>query len=138
MQLSKLYTNQPNFKNIKFNIDDLNVIYAEIRSKSDEKKNSHDLGKTKFAELIDFLFLKEVDKKHFLLKTKKDEESIFIEYIFYLELLLNSGKYLTIKRGVNENTKISISLQYQSTVEFTPPSVWDYEKLPIKKAKDNG
>lgn len=108
MQLSKLYTNQSNFKNIEFKLNGLNVIYAEVKSELKEKKNSHDLGKTKFAELIDFLFLKEIDKKHFLLKIKKNSKSIFEDYVFYLELYLNSGKYLTIQRGVDENTKIII------------------------------
>jgi len=136
MQLSKLYSNQPNFKNIEFNLNGLNVIYAEVKSKFAEKKNSHDLGKTKLAELIDFLFLKEIDKKHFLLKVKRDGKSIFEDYIFYLEIYLNSGKYLTIKRGVSENTKISISIHEQTTNSFTPPSTWEHEKLAIKRAKD--
>lgn len=136
MKLSKLYTNHPNFKNIKFNLNGLNIVYAEVKSESLEKKNSHDLGKTKLADLIDFLFLKEINKKHFLLKIKKDEKSIFEDYIFYLEIFLNSGKYLTIKRSVIENTKINISIQDQTTEKFTPPSIWAFEKLPIKKAKE--
>ena len=136
MQLSKLYTNQPNFKNIEFNLNGLNIVYAEVKSEFAEKKNSHDLGKTKLAELIDFLFLKEIDKKHFLLKVKRDEKPIFEDYIFYLEIYLNSGKYLTVKRGVNENTKISISIQDQTTSEFAPPSLWEHERLAIKKAKE--
>ena len=136
MQLSKLYTNQLSFKNIKFNLNGLNVIYAEVKSELKEKKNSHDLGKTKLAELIDFLFLKEIDRRHFLLKIKKGGKSIFEDYVFYLEVYLNSGKYLTIKRGVSENTKISLSIHEQSTNGFTPPSTWEHEKLAIKKAKN--
>lgn len=135
MQLSKLYTNQPKFKNIEFNLNGLNIVYAEVKSESSEKKNSHDLGKTKLAELIDFLLLKEIDKKHFLLKIRKEEKSIFEDYIFYLEIYLNSGEYLTIKRGVSENTKISITIQDQKTSAFIPPSTWDYERLAIKRAK---
>ena len=136
MQLSKLYTNQLNFKNIKFNLNGLNIVYAEVKTELKEKKNSHDLGKTKLAEIIDFLFLKEINKKHFLLKLKKNGKSIFEEYIFYLEIYLNSGKYLTIKRGVNENTKISFKLHEQSVNNFTPPLEWDHERLPIKRAKE--
>ncbi len=136
MQLSKLYTNEPKFKNIKFNLSGLNVVYAEVRSKLKEKKNSHDLGKTKLAELIDFLFLKEIDKTYFLMKIRKNERSIFENYIFYLEIYLNSGEYLTIRRGVRENTKISISIQNQTTNDFTPPVHWEYERLAIKKAKE--
>ncbi len=137
MQLSKLYSNQPNFKNIEFNLDGLNIVYAEVQSESSEKKNSHDLGKTKLAELIDFLLLKEIDKeKHFLLKIRKNKKSIFEDYIFYLEVYLNSGKYLTVKRGISENTKISFTIQDQKTNGFTPPGTWDYERLAIKRAKE--
>ena len=57
MKLSKLYCNQSNFKNIKFNLNGLNVVYADVKSNPKEKKNSHDLGKTKLLELIDFLLL---------------------------------------------------------------------------------
>ena len=51
MQLSKIYSNKENFKKIKFNLNGLNVIYAEVKSKIDEKKNSHDLGKTRVHEI---------------------------------------------------------------------------------------
>ena len=135
MQLSKLYSNQLNFKNIKFNLSGLNVIYAEVKSTSEEKKNSHDLGKTKFGDIIDFMLLKEIDKKHFLIKIKKSDKSIFDDYIFYLELYLNNGKYLTIKRGVSENTKISFAINDQTTINFTPPANWVHERLAIKRAK---
>ena len=57
MQLSKLYCNKQNFKHIKFNLNGVNVVFAEVKTKPEQKKNSHDLGKTKLAELIDYLFL---------------------------------------------------------------------------------
>jgi len=136
MQLSKLYSNKENFKRIKFNINGLNVLYAEVKSDIDEKNNSHDLGKTKFAEMIDFMLLKEIDKNHFLLKIKKNDKSIFIDYVFYLELYLNTGQYLTIRRNIEFNTKISFALNDHTTVEFIPPSNWEFENISIGKAKE--
>ncbi|QYS91992.1 hypothetical protein JJC04_05025 [Flavobacterium covae] len=65
MKLSKLYSNKENFKNILFNLNGLNVIYAEVKTDIKDKRNSHCLGKTKVAELIDFLLLKKIDKKIF-------------------------------------------------------------------------
>ncbi|MFA6977731.1 MAG: DUF2326 domain-containing protein [Ignavibacteriaceae bacterium] len=135
MQLSKLYSNKENFKNIKFNLNGLNVLYAEVKANINEKKNSHDLGKTKFAEIIDFMLLKEIDNKHFLLKIKKHEKSIFTDYVFFLELYLNSGKYLTIRRDIDSNTKISFAINNQTTEEFISPTNWKFENIPIKKAK---
>lgn len=136
MKLSKLYGSDIRFKNITFNLKGLNVIYADVISKPKEKKNSHDLGKTKLSELIDFLFLKEIDQKHFLLKIKdRNDKSIFDDQIFYLELLLNDGRFLTIKRGVKNNTKISFAISQIRSFDFKPPNQWEYEDLPIKKAK---
>ena len=40
MQLSKLYCNNKDFKNITFNLNELNVIYADVKSDLKEKKNS--------------------------------------------------------------------------------------------------
>ena len=65
MKLSKLYSNKENFKNISFNLNGLNVIYADVQTELKDKKNSHDLGKTKVAELIDFLLLKKLTGKIF-------------------------------------------------------------------------
>jgi uncharacterized protein YydD (DUF2326 family) len=131
MKLSKLYCNQSGFKNIQFNLNGINVIYAEVETKIKEKKNSHDLGKTKLAELIDFLFLKKITKEHFLLKHEKH----FQNHVFYLEILLNSGQYLTIKRAVKNNTKISIAVNEVSTNEFRPPLSWEFPDLTFDKAQ---
>ena len=137
MKLNKLYCDQKGFKNIKFNLNGLSVIYADVVANPDDKKNSHDLGKTKLAELIDFLFLKGVAKKsNFLFKIQDSNNiSIFNDYIFYLELQLNSGQFLTIKRGVAENTKISFSLNESPTIDFIPPLNWNYENVTLDKAK---
>ena len=124
MQLSKLYCNHKDFKNITFNLNQLNVIYADVKSKLEEKKNSHALGKTKLADLIDFMLLKKIDRHHFLLKIKENDISVFTNHIFYLELYLNSGKFLTVKRAVKSNTKISFVIQDQTITDYCPPSTW--------------
>lgn len=136
MKLSKLYTNKENFKNIRFN-PGINVVYAEVKTKLSEKKNSHNLGKTLLSELIDIMLLKQLTpKKHFLFTNKNDKGvSVFESYIFYLEILLNNGKYLTIKRSVANNSKISFKLNEQKTEGFIPPQNWDEEDLPLDKAK---
>ncbi|WP_332453641.1 DUF2326 domain-containing protein [Chryseobacterium aquaticum] len=136
MKLSKLYSNDERFKNITFNLRGLNVIYADVQTAIGEKKNSHDLGKTKLAELIDYLLIKRIDKKHFLLKVTDNEgESIFKDHIFYLEILLNDGRFLTIKRSVENPTKTSFSINEQKVNEYVPPTNWIYEDLSIDNAK---
>lgn len=135
MQLSKLYCNDKDFKNITFNLNGLNVIYADVKSDLKEKKNSHCLGKTRLAGLIDFMLLKDVDKHHFLLKIKEEDKSVFINHVFYLELHLNSDKFLTIKRSIESNTLISFAIQNQTTKDYLPPQNWTYENITIKKAR---
>ena len=49
MKLSKLYCNQSDFHNVEFNLKGLNVVYANVQTELSEKKNSHDLGKTKLS-----------------------------------------------------------------------------------------
>jgi len=139
MKLSQLYTNNDKFKNTKFNLEGLNVIYAEVKTKLDDKKNSHNLGKTLIIEVIDFLLLKKIgdQKKHFLFSTKNEtEKNIFEDYVFYLEILLNNQKFLTIKRSVKANTKISFSINDFRTKDFYPPEKWDYENESIDNAKE--
>src|SRR5690606_7553191 len=114
MKLSKLYCNDSRFKNITFNLKGLNVVYADVLTDLKDKKNSHDLGKTKLAELIDYLLVKQIDKNHFLLKIKDEKgNSIFINHVFYLEILLKDGSFLTIKRSIDTHSKTSFSINNQ-------------------------
>ncbi|WP_143961211.1 DUF2326 domain-containing protein [Litoribacter populi] len=142
MKLSKLYCNKNNFKHVKFNLQGISVVYADVllgenEASTTNKKNSHSLGKTKLAELIDFLFLKQINPKHsFLLKPgSSGSDPIFKDYVFYLELYLNSGEYLTIRRAVDSATKIAFALHDQTVDGFNPPKTWDCEKVPFEKAK---
>lgn len=139
MKLSKLYCNDPHFKDVKFNLRGLSVIYADVVAtdelvRTKDKKNSHSLGKTKLAELIDFLFLKTLVKQSFLHR-EKDKKRLFQDHVFYLELLLNSGQYLTIQRSVLVANKISLALHDQSTNGFNPPADWQHEAISFAPAK---
>jgi uncharacterized protein YydD (DUF2326 family) len=135
MKLSKLYCNQP-FQNIEFNLENggLNVILADVQKKSDDA-SIHNLGKSTLLDVIDFLLLKTLDKKHWLLTKDSQGQQTFKDYEFYLEILLKSGKYLTIKRCVNENTKISFKLHEKRADGFAEYEFWDKDKLPFDKAK---
>lgn len=139
MKLSQLYTNKNSFKNIKFNLNGLNVIYADVTTKLDETKNSHNLGKSLLIELIDFLLMKNISspKDHFFKKaTNSEGEKIFEDYVFYLELLLDSGRYLTIRRTVEQISKASFKIHLERTEAYAPPLDWDYENQPFKTSKE--
>ncbi len=134
MKLSKLYSNKA-FHNTKFNLG-LNVIIADVKAKS-SPNSSHSIGKTKFIRLLDFLLLKKIlPKQHFLTSTKDIETGTlkFNGYEFYLEILLNSGSYLTIKRTVADSSKVSLKLSKDSVDDFNIPETWDWENVGIDKA----
>jgi uncharacterized protein YydD (DUF2326 family) len=136
MRLSKLYCNKA-FHNAEFNLD-LNVIFADVKAKS-SPTSSHSIGKTKFIKLLDFLLLKKiVPRKHFLTSTKQSDTGMlkFNGYEFYLEVLLNTGSYLTIKRAVAESSKVSLKLSDGSVNGFEIPRSWDFENIPIDQAME--
>jgi uncharacterized protein YydD (DUF2326 family) len=104
MKLSRLYSNQPNlFDAIDF-ASGLNVVLAQIRLPENMKKDTHNLGKTTIGRLIDFCFLSKRDDEFFLFR----QPSLFGDFVFFLEVELLDGGYLTIRRGVREHSKISL------------------------------
>lgn len=128
MKLSQLYANKK-FKNIVFN-DGINLVLAKVTKTLDLNKDSHNLGKTTLIAVIDFMLLKEVKDSHIF---KKHQES-FSGYTFFLEILLNSGEYLTIRRTVDTPTKISFKSTKQST-NLLIEEEWDKLNLAFEKAE---
>jgi uncharacterized protein YydD (DUF2326 family) len=134
MKLSKIYSNKDKiFKPIYFN-EGFNVIYGKVKRPKETDKDSHNLGKTLLIHLIDFLLLKELKNGHFLY----DHEEIFRGFEFYLEILLNSDKYLTIKRCIDNNTKICFKTHDAKFQDFKilGETQWDYSRMSIRKAVD--
>ncbi len=128
MKLLKIFSNQ-SFKPVQFNLG-FNVIMAKITDKSREK-DTHNLGKTSLIHVIDFLLLGKFTAEHHLLSQK-----VFAEHVFYGEFILNSGKYLVVKRAVGKPSKISFKLNDTPMASFQPPSHWDNEDVPFEKAKN--
>jgi uncharacterized protein YydD (DUF2326 family) len=127
MKLSQLYANKK-FKNIIFN-DGLNLVLAKVTKKLDLNKDSHNLGKTTLIAVIDFMLLKELKEEH-IFKTYQEN---FSGYVFFLEILLNSGEYLTIKRSVDAPTKISFKLHKISSNLLNEES-WDKSNMAFDRA----
>ena len=128
MKLSQLYANK-RFKNIIFN-DGLNLVLAKVTRKLDLSKDSHNLGKTTLIAVIDFMLLKEVKEEH-IFKTYKEK---FSGYVFFLEILLNSGEYLTIRRTVDTPTKISFK-KTKVSANLLNEKTWDKSNIAFDKAE---
>ena len=127
MKLSQLYSNKK-FKNIVFN-DGLNLVLAKVTKRQDFNKDSHNLGKTTLIDVIDFMLLKGLDNHIFKIHQQK-----FIGYVFYLEILLNKGQYLTIKRSVDSPTKISFKITEISS-NLLNEEIWDKSNINFENAR---
>ena len=134
MKLSKLYCNKPQlFGPIVFWAG-LNVVLAEIRLPENRNKDTHNLGKTTLGRMIDFCFLAGRDPKFFLFK----HEELFKDFVFFLEIQLADSTYVTVKRGVEEATKISFKKHEAAHQDFTdlPEAEWDHANLPFDRARE--
>jgi uncharacterized protein YydD (DUF2326 family) len=134
MKLSKLYSNEPDiFAPIDF-ATGLNVVMAEIRLPENKDKDTHNLGKTTLGRMLDFGFLTGRDAKFFLFKHK----DTFKDFVFFLEIELGDASFLTVRRGVEEASKVSFKKHEASHQDFTAlaDSGWDHFELPFERAKE--
>lgn len=134
MKLSKLYSNKPDiFGPIDF-VSGLNTIIAEIRLPENRAKDTHNLGKSTLGRLLDFCFLLGKEPRFFIFK----HPDRFKEFVFYLEIELADASFLTVRRGVEEATKISFKKHEASHQDFSslPEGSWDHFELPFERAKE--
>jgi len=134
MKLSRLYSNKSDlFGPIDFRAG-LNVVLAEIRLPDNRNKDTHNLGKTTLVRMIDYCFLAGRDKESFLVK----HEDAFKDFVFFLEISLADATYVTVRRGVNEHTKISFKKHEAAHQDFTELSDgdWDHLNLPFDRARE--
>ena len=133
MRLRRLYSNLDHyFTPIQFN-DGLNVVLAEIRLPENKSKSSHNLGKSTLARVIDFCLLGSANKDHFF----KKREDLFGEFVFFLEIELLDGSFLTIRRAAANASKVSFSVSPTTQPDLTslPEDDWSHFELPFAKAK---
>jgi uncharacterized protein YydD (DUF2326 family) len=134
MKLSRLYSNRPDvFQSVDFNTG-LNVVIAEIRLPENRNKDTHNLGKSTLGRMLDFCFLLGRDNAFFLFK----HADRFNDFVFFLEIELADASYVTVRRSVEEPTKISFKKHEARTQDFTtlPDSEWDHVELAFERARD--
>jgi uncharacterized protein YydD (DUF2326 family) len=134
MKLSRLYSNKPDqFEPVDF-VTGLNVVMAEIRLPQNRDKDTHNLGKSTLGRMLDFGFLSSRDAKFFLFK----HLDLFKDFVFFLEIELMDASYLTVRRGVEEATKISFKKHQASQQDFStlPASEWDHLDMPFERARE--
>ncbi|MDC4710866.1 DUF2326 domain-containing protein [Acinetobacter baumannii] len=132
MKLSKLYSNLPKlFEPINFH-DGLNVVVAEIRLAGNTDKDTHNLGKSTLRDLINFCLVSKKEKDFFLFAHKQ-----FEPFIFFLEIELQTGIYLTIRRSVLNGSKFSFKQHKEKHQNFSKISdeQWDHFEVGYDKSK---
>ena len=128
MKLSKLYSNQPDkFEPIIFN-EGLNFIYGDVKHPKNHDLDSHNLGKTTLALLLDFMFLAQKRDSHFLYANVETFES----FVFFLEINIGKNHYLTIRRSVSEGSKASFITHEQPNQDYKnlTDGQWNHFELP--------
>ena len=134
MRLSRIYSDREReFPVVNFK-EGLNVVKAEIRLPENLAEDTHNLGKTTLGRLIDFCFLSKRNANFFLFK----HESLFKKFTFYLEIELEDLSFITIKRGVENPSKISFKRHTNGGMNFSQldANSWNHEDVPFERAKD--
>lgn len=134
MKLSKIYSNKPDlFEPVDF-VQGLNVVMAEIRLPENRDKDTHNLGKTTLGRLLDFGFLAGRDAKFFLFKHLE----LFKDFVFFLEIELEDASFVTVRRGVEDATKISFKKHEARSQDLSelPLTEWDHQDMPFERARE--
>ena len=133
MKLSRLYSDKAElFGPIDF-VQGLNVVMAEIRVPENRNKDTHNLGKTTLGRMLDFCLLSDRDAGFFLFK----HLGVFKDFIFFLEVGLADASYVTVRRGVEQASKISFKKHEAGHQDLSalPVSQWDHVDMPFDRAK---
>jgi uncharacterized protein YydD (DUF2326 family) len=128
MKLSQLYTNKEEiFPTIRF-LEGFNVVFARVKNPLRKDKDSHNLGKTFLADVIDYCFLSDLPKDHAF----KGNSDLFKDFIFFLEVKTNNNTFVTIRRKVfgKKSINIHISSESMNLVEL-PESEWQHTNLGL-------
>ncbi|WP_162240192.1 DUF2326 domain-containing protein [Rathayibacter sp. Leaf296] len=112
----------------------MSVILAEIRIPENRDLDTHNLGKTTVGELIDYCLLK--GKAGFFLH-KAENEPVFADFVFYLEIRLLDESYLTIARPVSPGSRVFLlrNGEHVEDAAGIPLETWTHANLPLERAK---
>lgn len=127
LSLSQLYCDKNEiFPSISFK-NGINVVYASV-TKNLSEANSHSLGKSLLAELIDYMLLKQAKKEFFLKRS-----DAFLTFNFYLEIKVSDNVFITIRRSIA--SKIDLFVSDKKSNVLISGATPEYSNLGLDKAK---
>jgi uncharacterized protein YydD (DUF2326 family) len=133
MRLIRLYSNKPEvFEPIEFHAG-ISAVVAEIKRPENRGKTVHNLGKSTVARLVDFCLLKGRHQSFFLFR----HAELFEGFVFFLEIQLDDGRYLTIARSLESRNSVSLLASEVDVNDATEiePDEWSHLGLGIAPAK---
>lgn len=133
MRLSRLYSNLPAvFGPISFR-PGLNVVLGETRVPENRALSNHNLGKTTLARVIDFCLCRKSSAEF----PPAKRPDLFKDFVFYLEVELLDGRFVTIRRSVSAPSKLSFATHDARWQDFTDAgqSEWDHENVGFDSGK---
>jgi uncharacterized protein YydD (DUF2326 family) len=104
----------------------LNVIVGRVTKPKESDKDSHNLGKSLLAQVIDFTLLKDIDKNHFFKKQAKSFQGM----VMFLEVKLNTGRYLTIRRDTQKTTKVQLWISDEGDRDLSQVGAEEWPQKP--------
>lgn len=138
MQIERITCNRPDvFVPIVFNAgersDVLNVVFGDVKRPKDKHRDSHNLGKTRLIEVIDFLFLATVGKTHLFGRHRER----FKELTFFIELRLASNDFVGVRRSVTEPTRIDLVRSEEPLGDRVeaPALSWSHVEVAFDRAR---
>ena len=133
MKLSQIYTNENSIFHPVIFREGLNTVIADIQHSHNDTKSAHNLGKSLLIDVIDFCLLKTVGTKGIFLKKKTD---LFGDLVFFLEIKLNSGGFVTVSRSVDVSTKIYFKQHERPLLDarYFAVTDWDHAELALDKS----
>lgn len=130
LKLSKIYSNSDSiFPKISFK-DGLNIIFASVTKELDSR-DSHCLGKTLLADLLDYMLIKQINKKNEFFLTKHE---VFKDFEFFLEIQVNESSFITIKRPVSGKVFLHQANKKKNLAKLQD-NKWKFSGLGINAAK---
>ena len=106
---------------------------AETHLDEDQKVDVHNLGKSTLGRIIDFCFLSSRSADFFLFK----HEERFIDFVFFLEIELANGSFVTVRRNVATPSRIAFKIhknKYQDFNDLQEES-WSHSDIAFEKAQ---
>ncbi len=109
------------------------MVLAEIRVPENKNRDTHNLGKTTLGRLLDFGFLSGRSKSFFLFKHLE----LFEDFVFFFEIELDIGRYVTLRRSVENPSKIAFKRHSARHQDFSSleEKGWDHYDVPFDRAK---